>query len=409
MKDLLRSAAWLLTCKRVDEERLPIRRITLSREGISYFNLSTNSILSFSHEGRLWYFRECPVLQRRRAYFKGAVDSFFDTLDRQDISPAHFRQALPLRIAFSPEEIRSFRQYLEERGEKTAFWRTLSRADLLSRRLGFSIWQKQDRGRLFFDSFGLPGLEEGLYELATLFLWTMRGAASRYRTMKIARGRTHSCFSAVRSVATRIVAEELGLADLVTEACWCSLSVEGKPLLGILSNGAPGSRMVDSQPQPEGSLQKALLDVNALDILCYQTDHGPNNYNLCPGGGVCAFDNDNPSTFFPDPRIGKAFAGCAPFVSADGTVARPFFDAGTAQKLAELDEKRLNARLKPYLNSLQRWALVKRLHRLNAAIAKTAAQNSQFLRSGDWSRETARLECSGSYGNTYLTQAMQTQ
>ena len=60
MNQLIRNLAYQLMHKRVREEALPVCEIVKGRKELSFFGLSTNTIVSFEHEGQTWYFRECP-------------------------------------------------------------------------------------------------------------------------------------------------------------------------------------------------------------------------------------------------------------------------------------------------------------------------------------------------------------
>ena len=53
MKAFLRTAAYALTRKRINEDKLDIIRISVREDRLSYFSLSTNPIISFEYEGKL--------------------------------------------------------------------------------------------------------------------------------------------------------------------------------------------------------------------------------------------------------------------------------------------------------------------------------------------------------------------
>ena len=110
-----RELLYQLTRKRIREDRLPVRDIWIKREELSFFSLSTHSILSFRRDGTLWFFRECPRLLTGEAYWNEAVEAFFDSLDRLHIDRERFAQEIPIRIRFTQEEIAAFRAYLARR------------------------------------------------------------------------------------------------------------------------------------------------------------------------------------------------------------------------------------------------------------------------------------------------------
>ena len=180
------------------------------------------------------------------------------------------------------------------------------------------------------------------------------------------------------------------MESLITTAQWCRLEIEGREsIFGVLSDAAPGIRMCDGGWVKEGSLQRSLMNLNILDIICYQPDHGPNNYTVITEavgrGMICAFDNDNPYTFFPCPIVSMSLVNCSSFVTKDGMIFRPYIDEIMAQKVLELDIKVLKKRLRDYLNILQIWALMLRVKQLENIIRKTRIQKPDcFLSPSDW-------------------------
>ena len=409
MKAFLRTAAYALTRKRINEDKLDIIRISVREDRLSYFSLSTNPIISFEYEGKLLYFRACPRIMGKRDYFLNETDAFFERVSRFGISEEHFKEEIFVRTGFREDEISRFYEYLNGRKKDPDFIKAMSRADVTGERLSFSVWEKRVYEKSFFDAFSLTELDGRLYDIAVLFLWNMRSAAMTYRTLGIVRGNRHSFFSGVRAVASRIVAEELGLESLVTDAVLCILETESGETLGVLSPSAAGSRMSDTDTVLCGSLQRELLRLNALDMICLQPDHGPNNYNVYEENGeyrLCAFDNDNPRTFFPDLFADGAFRGCVPLVGRDMTVKREIFDKETSDKIKNTDVKRLQKRLRPYLNVLQIYAVIRRLKKLGKAIEKTEKQRAGFLIEADAFNEyTAGRELAAE--NTYLSKAME--
>lgn len=408
MNQLIRNLAYQLMHKRVREEALPVCEIVKGRKELSFFGLSTNTIVSFEHEGQTWYFRECPRILGKEAYWKSAIDCFFDSLDRLGISKTHFSQEIPVRIDFDEKECKSFRAYIEEKCNVRAFQKMLVNADRIAKSVRFSIWEKQNYDAEFFTEFALADLPEDCRDIAVYFLWSMRAAAGNYRLLKIVRGKTYSFFAATKAVASRIVAEELNLAHMITPTKWCRLIVDdGNIFFGVASPSARGRRMLDSVVALTGSLQRELLCLNVLDMICFQPDHGPNNYNVAVDADglttICAFDNDNPQTFFPGLSVRRPLAGCGALVGGRHQIQRPYMDRSFAMHLRNLDKAKLRQRLKPYLNRLQIAAMCSRLDRINRAIIKTEKNQPNFLKDTDcWNTQTVAEEVSGKYGETYL-------
>lgn len=397
MRRFVRSAAYKLTKKRIAEKKLDIIDLELSRNEVLYFNLSSNPIMSFKYKDKLCYFRECPSLQKRADYYRSAVDNFFETLGNLGISEEHFKQEIPIRLSFDIEETESFKDIINRKTSDKSFIKALYNADIITEKHGFSIWETPNCDEKLLAKFLLSDIDKSLYDLAVYFIWYMRSAATRFKSMKIACGKKHSFFAAVRSISSRIVAEELGLSRMITDARLCRLRLGKESILGVLSDSAAGTRMSDTAIKPCGVFQKELTSLALLDAICNQPDHGPNNYNVCADGTVCAFDNDNPRTFFPT-------TGVSSVLTSNGMINRPLLDKKLAEKLAQLDKKSLNNRLKPYLNLLQRKALFSRINKINKAIIKSGVA---FLADDtQWSDATVKEELSGKYGNTYLTIAV---
>ncbi len=229
LKQQIRSMLDRLMRKRIDERALLVCEINLKRDEVSFFNLSTNKILSFAYEGALWYFRECPPILGFDAYWKKAISDFFDSLDRLHISQEHFSQEAPIVILFDQDQIIHFKAYIDDKWQRDAgFRRALKAIDRTAKQMRFSIWDQQVYNQAFFESFSLGDLPLVCRDIAVYFLWNMRALAENYRKQDIVRGNTYSFFSATKAVATQIVAEELGLEHMITASKWFQLAIDGE-------------------------------------------------------------------------------------------------------------------------------------------------------------------------------------
>ncbi len=411
MNHILRSILYKLTCKRVDENNIDFMQLNVSEDDVSYFNLSTNSILLVNVDGKTYYFRECPRIISRDRYFKNAVNNFFETLEQVNTKSESFNQEVLINTCFLSEDVIKFREYVFSLIKNNRYIRALSATDVVSERVSFSIWERRDYNRSFFENFGMGDLPDGTEDIAVYFLWCMRSAAISFRLFSIAKGKNYSFFSAVRAYSSVIIAEALGLDNMITDTRWCKLNISnGKELFGMLSEPAPGFRASDAELSPDGSLQRELLCLNVLDYICFQKDHGPNNYSVLVEDGcshICAFDNDNPFTFFPMVNVSDGLSGCAPLISSEGIIDRPYFDNQLADAILNLDVQYLLSELKPFLNFIQLKALCRRISDVQTAIIKTMKSKSDFLlNKTQWNDQTLKTELSDSYGLTYLKKAL---
>lgn len=411
MNKLIRTILYKLTSKRVNESLIDPMHLYVSEQDVAYFNLSTNSIITVNHNGTTYYFRECPRIAPKDEFFKNAVSDFFESLEKLQTKSESFDQDVPINLDFNSDVSDLFKDYIYKKITDFGFVSTLSRADEISESLSFSIWNEQSCTDLFWKSFSISDRPYGTDDIAIYFLWCMRSASLCFNTMHIAKGEQHSFFSAVRSISSSIVARSLGLDSMVTGCKWCVLNIENqKELFGVLSTNAPGSRGCDIELNANGSLQHELTNLNVLDCISMQKDHGPNNYTVFKDGescSVCAFDNDNPATFMPLPLVTISLSGCTPLVNKNGMILRPYFDKDLAGRLIALDTARLEKELKPYLNFFQRKAVTQRIALLKKAITKTSAKKPDFLLNiNEWNDKTVKEELNNTSVITYLTKAI---
>lgn len=414
MLNLFRNIGYYLTKKRIKEDDFERASVSVVKSAVSYFNLSTNSIIALEHNGKICFFRECHRVESKLDAMKSAVSKFLSSLGSNSLNKDFFLQDIPIRLDFSDEEISIFENYITNRMMDRIFLKRLANYDHISKKMNFSIWSKNEFTSRFFDLYALTELPEAARDIAVYFIWCIRGAALNLRTQKIVRGEQYSFFGAVRAMASWIVAKHLGIAHMITKTCFCELDIAGSfGMFGTISDAAPGVRMIDTSVPMSGELQRELVNLNALDLILYQVDHGINNYNVYINGdtvSVCAFDNDNPTTLFPTRNIKRSFSGCSPLINKNGFIDRPYFDRDLAERINNIDTSSLKKELKPYLNFIQISALISRIKQLNCAIKKTESMHHGFLLSADsWSVQTALDEINGAYGVTYLTRALRTK
>lgn len=404
MKQYLKKFMYIITKKRIDESKLDVIDINANSYDLRYFNLSSNSIIALDYNGDTYYFRECPKICKLSEYLSVVIDNFFLSLNKKTISKEHFSQKLPIRITFDDNEIVEFRNYLAQKSTCKDYFKLLTSADKISEAIGFSIWENTDFSDDFFRSFGFSDIPDYLKDIAVYFLWFLRGAMYNFRTMKYIRGKKYSFFSASKAIASKILADELMVGSLITETLWCRITLEDNRILfGVMTKAAKGSRMSDSEPELSGKLQRELNILNLLDIICFQKDHGPNNYNVTEDGEVCAFDNDNPTTFMPVATISASLSGCSPYVNNSGKIMRPYVDKTFLELINNIDTKALTSKLKPYLNVIQISALKKRILKLCKAINNSVSCGElKLLDIDEWTTKTAEEELSLKDINTYL-------
>ena len=410
LKILIKRIVFFLNSKRINIEDSDVITINISRNELSVFSLSTNPIISFKIGGNIYFFRECPQIFCKHEFFDRAIVRFFDFIDLQKVDKQIFKQKIPIRISFSKNEVDEFKEYISAIGT-SSFYEKLAQADKIADRVSFNIWTKQEYDGVFFSKFGMMQLPEHLFDIAILFIWNMRSSAILFHNLTVSRFDKYSFFNAAKTISSKIVAEEFGVPKLLVDAKIVYLMLDDNTkLLGVLTPKACGDRACDMIVDPDPSLQKELHDLFVLDNLCWQTDHGPDNYNIYRDNGtchICAFDNDNPYTFLPIPYVNTNISGCSSFIDNNGKMKDSYISGQLLNGLEHVNLTTLKKRLKPYLNHLQVQALIHRVKIVKKSIMRAREDHElKAINDNECDKEILNNELSGAFGETYLTKLM---
>lgn len=216
--------------------------------------------------------------------------------------------------------------------------------------------------------------------------------------------------------ATLKIAKLLNLDYLIPESHYTTLNiVDKKSLFGFFVKTADGCSILpytseERKSKITPSLQYDLTNLNVLDVITYEQDHSPNNYNVIIDDsglvtGIRAFDNKGNGTFALKRTIDfKTFKKAASFMNSDGTINRPFISNEVYISLKQITLHEVYKALNRHLNPLQIYFCWKRIQALITAIDKSLEKKKDFtlLKANEWSEETISKELSGSYGKTYL-------
>lgn len=351
---------------------------------ISRIESTTNNILKIETGTGRYYFRECRVHDFADRYVRQTVESFFSDSKKAEAVLS---------------ELNDFKRF-------NSF---------------FNMVVKNDKGSpagQFFESgdLSLVGLDgSGPFvtydELHALVQYSWGELYAYHLNSHCSIGELQT-FNLCRSKAYEIVANALGLARLVPPSRTVILKYQGKSLKGSLMDEAPGLRAdcIDKNARLNnlsGSIQRELVTLNILDVICHERDHRPDNYNVLMSDGevvVCAFDNDSPMSFFPSSSIDfLTYKGCSSLVNSNGVYNRPGFPRRVWERMACIDRKSLKTSLTPFLSMVQIRALFKRVDNLIAAVERALElDRTLLLDDNDWDCSIVDRELSGVYGCTYL-------
>lgn len=227
----------------------------------------------------------------------------------------------------------------------------------------------------------------------------------------------YHCRTTAKVLATEAMARLIGLEDAIPHARYTKLVVSDVGNRMIFGNFMEKARGICAMDIPgcqrrtiiTPDFQRAMLNMNLLDVICHEQDHSPNNYNavLDDDGfavGVSVYDNNGVGTFALDSGIDyETYKKCSPFLRRDGTVNRPCLDKTVAESVLGLTRKNVAKTLSPYLSKPVIWCTWNRIAALQHAIKRSIAGNPKFLLDRDaFSELTIEDELSGHYGKTYL-------
>lgn len=390
-----------------DPRKAVVREQCVPPTALSCFSLSANNIKLVRTGKEIAYFREmvCRLpLQEHLCYL---IDDYFLLLHNEKIVD-NFSQEIPIEIDFSTEVKAAFESYVRRCQQQPDFYRDFASLADVVRRAGYSMWREGSRLTAeMLAQCGFPDCPEAVRRVFPDFVSFMVSGIEQYARSSHVKPGGMDTFNACRTVATKIVADALGLGHLIPEAEVVLLRAGEARMFGVLCSRCPGMRAKDAPWEPSPALQRDLADLQVLDALCYQNDHWVNNYNVEECGGraarAMAFDNDNMWAFFPTWRI-SFVSKCngSPLLDKAGRIRLPHLSAETAQRVLSCDASALCGRVKPYLNALQRFALRIRLRALQRALRRTMTARADFLLADDeWTEQTLQKELSGAHGITY--------
>lgn len=400
-------AVQCISFRRYDPRHHAVRKLHVAPSALRCFSLSANNIKYVCTENGVEYFREIICRSPLPEYLQALLDDYFFLLyNERELD--NFAQALPIEIQFPVELKRAFEAYVRACRQQPGFYGKLGRLEEVVRRSGYSMWRPETRlTEEMLAACGFTACPEPLMRVFPDFFAFMKSGLEQYRRSALAGTGGMDSFNACRTVATKIVAEALGLGKLIPDTEVVQLCAGEKRMYGVLCSRCPGMRAKDALWAPSPTLQKDLADLQVLDAICYQKDHAPNNYNVYAvagrAAGAMAFDNDNLWTFFPFLHISfTSAAGGSPLLGRSGLLQLPHLSAETARRVLECDAGALCRQLELYLNPLQRVALKCRIRAMQRALRRTMAARADFLLADDaWTEETLQHELSGACGHTY--------
>lgn len=231
------------------------------------------------------------------------------------------------------------------------------------------------------------------------------------RHQRNSRGGKWEFSNANRQMATEAMARLIGLDYMFPHSEFVVITTpEGNQMRGTLMENARGESTEAISTEfcravCSPILQRELSKLNVLDLITYERDHRPGNYNIILDekgkvSGLSVFDNDAEMTFAPMTAATHSGSGCNKLIGRG--INRPHMDAELAKRIMHLDKKDIQMALMPYLNKIQVQLCWCRIVSLKKAIKISSRRKGFLLKHDQWTEDTIAEELSGKYGRTYL-------
>lgn len=258
----------------------------------------------------------------------------------------------------------------------------------------YSYFKNRNYFRLGISEIKAISLGENIVDAFIHFAW------SEIAGWKLnARGGQTQFFHYNRCKCQEAIYNLLGVDRLICHSSLIKLNGVHSYLGSIMesANGINPIDLVDSSiiknAYPE--LYCDLTNLYILDVLCYERDHRPGNYNIILdektgyAKSIQAFDNDSTFSFFPTSSIQKGFVGCSPIFPHDKYRGK-CIDKDFAEKILRTDVKQLKSIASPYLNKLQLYFLAKRFLKIQKSIKNAIEEGTTVLKNRhDWKKADA--------------------
>ena len=377
-----------LETKQLDSDFIEkIPKLNISKMQVKYLVNSTYNVIYLESENTKGYFRECRLHKAPEEYISDIIDDYFAYV-------SYSKDAISLK--------KEILKYLEKNRNMKKFLNMGVRNDENSRIAQFF------KNPCNTEIIGIPNdHSEKLGRELQLMMQFVWGEIYTYILSRGTKYNNYQVINTNRQIATYELAKFLDAEELIPNTRYIKLCIDGtKTKLGTLMDIAPGispeELLENERKKINPKLQRQFIRLNLLDVLCRHTDHRPGhngNYNVSFNKlnevyGVCAFDNDAPTSFLPSSSIKFiTSAMTTPLVNSNGTFERPFICEDISKILLKVSRKDINKLLERYLTYIQREFIYLRLKAVKKAIIKSKMEKSiSFLEEDMWSYKTIEKE-----------------
>lgn len=359
---------------------------------LEYIRDSTFNLIKI-HSGNVYYFRECKKHYKFDLYIKNIISDYTNYIAKNELSCSEKRTLLEI-------------------------WN-----DKRTVRLLYNIGVVNDINSNIYkffktNDYSLLGLEKHQESIsiqnARNFAQYIWGEVYNYRLNCGVRINRFQTFCAVRQIATKKIADILGIGYLIPNTELCTIKIGERlhygTIMETVSGVNPNSLSTKQRSLLSPIIQHDCSNLSILDAICHERDHRPGNYNvsLDKNGFIehlYAFDNDSPMSFFLTKRIDlRTYWGSSPLIDSNTNCLNlPYLDKKLAKRILHLSYKEFYDSLKDVLTEIQIYYTWKRILALKDSIRTTHKKRHDFLlEDSEWNDNTVKTELSLSSYYGYL-------
>ena len=361
-----------------------MQTLDVIKDEVECITETTNNILHITCKEGEYFFRRCRLHGSKYSYYAELVKEYIFWSGARD---ADILYDLP-----------------KDRARFKQFWNMGLQNDPKS--LLHRFMQEHD-----YRILGLDNVKEKIAEESLLgfieFVW---GEISTFKQNIYLHKEDYQTGNACKCLAYKRISDFLGLSFVPDSRLIC-LKIDQYDFIGLLVEACEGksannctANYVRESITP--MLQRKLLELNCLDVLCAEKDHAPNNYFLVfDERGKCqdikVFDNDSVWNFFPYcSATYYTYSKAFPLIDNNGLL-RPCFPREILRKLQGFDWNLYDTQLSKFITKNQFRGILRRVHSLKRAFEVSRKENV-LLNYTEWNDTSVEEELQYAKGTTYL-------
>lgn len=358
MKSFLRKWYWRFFNLFCGYRKTPLitRSIDVDSKDVAYICDSSDVVIHVNNGKENFFFKECKFHDlSQRKYIDKCMNEFFE-------------------FVYSGNNAEKLRRFIDQTLECNGAWKKFINMGALythSSNVARYCHGYSDSNCLGFDFKGNPELEKE-FKVFIRYIWSqIENYDLNYFCAIFGGG--YNVSNACKALASKNIANSLGIGYLIPETNFVELKINGIRKIGIAVDSCAGESPEKKKYQNlTDNFVKQIIELQLLDLICYQLDHRPGNYFVIQNSKgdadmVEAFDNDANKTFFISSNIEYVDnIGCNSIVR-DGEIVEYYIPQEIVKNIIKYSPSILNCN-EQYLSIMQFIFMRLRLRKLKKAL-----------------------------------------